>query len=169
MIKFLPLLFLLAKAILAQDCVNWESNSAAFETAAATWVEPACYTFSYTFLGLGFGPPMANVRDVGNGQALNAVEGEQLSTIPDFYDMIESLCVSGCPGFGAHNCTITYNTTVPGVTYPDFIYIDIDENMSDEEQIYRLDDVAVLNCSTILPENNEPTTKCGFLFAHQCK
>jgi hypothetical protein len=114
---------------LNENCVNWENSTADYTAAIASWVEPACYNFSYTFLGFRVGQPQPQKRQIVDGTALNVADGVFLHTLQDFYDMIYDMCVLNCPGgggngTGAHQCNNNY-TNVSGVTYPEYINIDV--------------------------------------------
>jgi hypothetical protein len=129
--KFLFLLGILPSVlgqVLNTPCVNWENNTADYEAAIASWFEPACYNFSFIFLGFSDGQPQRKHRQIVIGTALNVPNGAFFYTLQDFYDLIYNMCVRDCDGgsgklTGAHQCKNNY-TTVSGVTYPEFIYID---------------------------------------------
>jgi hypothetical protein len=113
--------------MLNTPCVNWENNTADYESAISSWVEPACYNFTFTFLGFRTGGPKPQERQIINGAALNVPDGAFFYTLQDFYDLIYDFCVLNCPGpgsgIGAAQCKNNY-TTVSGVTIPEYIYID---------------------------------------------
>jgi hypothetical protein len=121
-------------------CIDWEANAAAFQAAAALWTEPACYNYSYEFLGFSIGEPQPVPVAVRNGVASDGTR-----TMGFFWDMIESLCIADCPTDGAQYCTIKYSTSKG---YPESIYIDMSEYTADEERIYQLSNFTIVNCSS---------------------
>lgn len=125
-------------------CQNYEETSAALQDAKAAWVDPSCYDFSYTFTGYQIGQPEPQNVRVRNGVAEN---GEK--TMDDFFGMIESLCVEGCPDAGAGRCEIEY--AIEG--YPMSIFIDIDKYQPDNRRAYTIEDFAFVVCD----EQQEPT------------
>jgi hypothetical protein len=151
------LLFLIAlKAAAAQKldsipCVGWETTANAFETAKADWNDPDCYSFDFVFLGYTVGVPLTVTRQVLNGAALNAKEGERIQTMDDVWNLIEAQCVANCPTSGAHQCTTKYTTTTAG-TYPSYLSIDISEFVKDEEPIYRIENfIELTDCAETNP------------------
>jgi hypothetical protein len=108
-------------------CLNSENSTADYRAANASWVEPDCYNFSFTFRGFGRGNTTQE-RQIINGAALNAPENATFNTLQDFYDLIYRSCVLDCPdtlgnGTGADQCKNNY-TNVSGLTIPEYIYID---------------------------------------------
>jgi hypothetical protein len=113
-------------------CTNWEETKAALDAAKAIWSEPDCYDFSYTFFGFQVGLPEATAVQVRD----SVVSGDGDKAIADFFDMIESLCVSNCPAEGASLCSISFATE----GYPSSIFIDTSEYQGDDERIYEISD-----------------------------
>ena len=126
----------------APPCTNWEETKANLDTAKAVWTQPACYDFSYTFLGFQIGLPAPKNVQVRNGVVAG---GAGDKTVNDFFNMIESLCVQDCPTAGAQRCRVSYDDTVG---YPTSILIDISQYIADEERMYSLSDFAVIDCDT---------------------
>jgi hypothetical protein len=122
-------------------CTNWQATQAALLSAKSKWTQPPCYDFSYTFRGFQVGVPSPKTVKVRNG-AVTGGTGDK--TMTDFFNMIESLCVTSCPTVGAFQCNAKYNSTQG---YPESIFIDMQEFSVDEERIYRLTDFVVVDCT----------------------
>ena len=121
-------------------CGDWENTKTAYDAARGAWEEPACYDFSYTFLGFQVGNPSTKSVQVRNG----IVSGDGDKTVQDFFSLIESNCISNCPDDGAQKCTIVYDSVT---NIPVNIYIDMSQYESDDEHIYRLGSYSVVECS----------------------
>lgn len=121
-------------------CVDYENTKSEFDAAKTSWTNPACYDFSYTFLGFQVGAPSVQAVQVRNG----AVSGDGDKSVEDFFDMIESLCISSCPDEGAETCIIAYDDTN---SYPTTIFIDMNQYTKDDERIFELASFSVVDCS----------------------
>lgn len=137
--------------LIDEPCQNYQETSAALQEAKAAWVDPDCYDFAYTFTGFQVGLPVPQAVRVRNGVAEN---GEK--TMDDFFGMVESLCVEGCPDAGAARCEIEY--ALEG--YPMNIFIDIDKYQPDNRRAYTIEDFAFVVCDgqeepTDVPETPE--------------
>ena len=127
----------------ATPCTNWEETKANLDSAKALWSQPACYDFSYTFLGFQVGLPAPKTVQVRNGVVAGGV-GDK--TIDDFFSMIETLCVADCPTKGAQRCRVLYDATAG---YPSSILIDISQYIADEERMYSISDFAIVDCNAV--------------------
>lgn len=138
-----------------EPCVNWESNVAAYDEAFAQWKEPACYTFTYTYLGQPFAP-FPTTRTVVRGKALDNQDGGWVQTLDDFWNSIRSRCVQDCPNSGAHFCDIEYAVNKESdFMYPAYVYIDEMEFMTDEQSIYSIEDVRAVPCPEERVQEND--------------
>ena len=145
MISFLAVLIVLVSSSFGEEvlqlvdepCQNYEETSAALQEAKTVWVGPECYDFAYTFTGFQIGEPAPQAVRVRNGVAEN---GEK--TMDDFFGMVESLCVEGCPAEGAARCEIAYG--VEG--YPTSIFIDMSKYYPDDRRAYLIENYAVVDC-----------------------
>lgn len=164
-IDFRSLFLFLVAVVRAQDeviqlknepCINWEATAAAYQAAFAQWQEPACYTFTYTFLGFSVGEPAGVTQTVRNGASLQEGDRKQFQTLADVWNLIDEQCIQNCPLNGAHLCDVVYATTNDedgGLVYPTLVSIDPDSIVIDEELIYRIEDVRVLNCAELDAED----------------
>jgi hypothetical protein len=123
----------------ATPCINWEENKDAFEEARAEWSAPPCYDFSYTFRGFQVGLPEAKAVQVRNG----VISGDGDKSINDFFDMIETNCVTSCPTAGASKCVHKY----AGDGHPLSIFIDMSQYRVGEELTYGISDYSVVDCA----------------------
>lgn len=89
-------------------CTNWQETMEQLKAARNTWSSPLCYELSYSN---GSGATIAEIR---NGIA------EYGNSVEDFFDIIERLCISGCPSEGATECDVMYSNE----GYPTSIHID---------------------------------------------
>ncbi len=107
-------------------CVDWESTAAAYEAAFEQWTAPSCYSFTYSFSNSTINN-LEIKRSVRDGMSLlNGDEGT-LHTLNDFWNLIQTNCIQGCPNDGAHSCTIEYFMNEEGgFMYPMELYIDMD-------------------------------------------
>lgn len=130
-----------------EPCQNYEEISAALLDAKSAWVDPDCYDFTYTFTGFQIGQPEPQSVRVRNGVAEN---GEK--TIDDFFTMIESLCVEGCPNVGAARCEMEF--AMEG--YPMSIFIDVNQYQPDNRRAYIIEDFNFVVCEPTDDNDGEP-------------
>ena len=128
-----------AAKLQATPCENWEANKASFEEAKSKWAQPDCYDYSYTFRGYQVGLPEPTLVQVRNGVAV----GENKKTLTDFFDMIETNCISECPTKGAQTCANEYDADNG---YPSSVYIRMSQYIADGTMTYGIDDFVVVDC-----------------------
>ena len=143
--SLLILVSLFASASAQEVCKNWAVRKAAFDAAKAAFVEPECYRFKYEDVTTSGSGPIKSVFVVRGSPT-----GEGDKTLGDFFDMIDTMCFSGCPTEGAYECTNTY----AAIGYPLSIFIDISMFSAGEEERFKISGFAEEECP---PETKAPT------------
>ena len=130
-------------------CIDYETTQSNLQAAKALWTsqqsQETCYTFRYTFLGYQIGLPTSiSVQVLQNGVVLSP-DVDNPKTIEDFFDMIESLCITDCPESGAERCIVAYNAEHG---FPESLLIDMSSYTKDEEHDYILEDFELVDCAS---------------------
>ncbi|GAX19176.1 hypothetical protein FisN_15Lu353 [Fistulifera solaris] len=142
--------FLIAVVATAESdevtCVDWQLNNKKFKKAFAKWKEPSCYSFTFVDAALEHRPEIKRV--IKNGVALRKKPYRALQTMNDFYKLIKSKCIQGCPDNGAsYYCYIEYKTDrKTGLVYPWFVSISYDSEDVYDHDNYIIENVRIGKC-----------------------
>ncbi len=125
-------------------CIDWKLNAKKFKKAFAKWKAPSCYSFN--FVQDNYDADWIG-RVIKNGKALKKKPYRALQTIDDFYKLIKTKCIQGCPHHGAAYCYIEYKTDKKsGLVYPSYVSIQEDPYNYDDYVSYYIEDLCINKC-----------------------
>ena len=130
-------------------CIDWKLTAAAYKKNFAKWKanKPSCYSFTFQDVALEHRPTMKRI--VKNGKGLIKKPYRALQTLDDFWNLIKTKCIQGCPTNGATYCLIEYTKDPEsGVVYPSFVSIhpEWDSSETGDYTNYVIEDVCVKKC-----------------------